>query len=159
LLQATRPRLRPGDEKLFASLAADVADLRAFTGLPRAFGHADAVPRNVITGDAQAGPTIIDWAGAGWFPRVASLGCLLWAAAVTGRGAVQAAARGYAQIVELDPAELEVLGHTMRTRPLVLAVWTYATGRSGLAEVHESWQAQRAAIDRANAAAVAALRD
>jgi hypothetical protein len=45
----------------------------------------------------------------------------------------------------------------MRTRPLVLAIWTFATGRRSVAEAGTYWQAQRSAVERAYPVAAAML--
>jgi methyltransferase (TIGR00027 family) len=150
LLHAARHRAPAGDP-VYAGLWADVAQLPLPPDLPEAFGHPDLVPRNLITGPDLAGATLIDWAGAGWYPRIASLGCLLWAAAAGPPGppaarCVRAAAEAYAAGVKLDPAELDVLEPAMGIRPVVLAAWMFATGRASRPEADRYRRQHRAAI-------------
>lgn len=133
LLDGARCRVGAGDAGSFDILlsAAHAADDGA--GLPHAVVHADAVPGNLV-GPAGRGCTLVDWSGAGWGPRLVSLGCLLWAAAAV-RGAVEAAATTYAAHVTLSEEELARLEGAMVVRPAVLAGWTFATGRDRLSAV------------------------
>lgn len=89
----------------------------------------DLVPRTAI-GRHGGEVTIIDWGGAGSGLRIASLGCLLWAAA-TGKN-IAAAIAGSRQYLTLEPAEIDRLQAAMRLRQLVLACWTFATARDSL---------------------------
>jgi Ser/Thr protein kinase RdoA (MazF antagonist) len=147
------------DAPAYRSLRTAVGDLRVFAGLPEAFGHADLVPRNLLTDSHREVAVVIDWTGAGWFPRVAALGALLWPAALTADlDAVGAAARAYAAHVALDDEELAAVPAAMQRRPLICAAWTVATGRGALAKVVARWQRQRSMIERSAPAAVAALR-
>ena len=146
-----RPRVSPGEEALYDRLAADLAGSPTFEELPYAFGHPDLVPSNVV-GSRDGCGVIVDWAGAGLAPRIASLGALLWAAALssTRKAANFANALGaYRSVVKLEPGEVAQLGAAMRARPLILACWAFATGRRELSDVAKQWDAQRAAIDRA----------
>ena len=45
------------------------------TGLPEAFVHPDPVPKNAVF--TSGGPVLVDWAGAGRGPRLASLALVL----------------------------------------------------------------------------------
>jgi Ser/Thr protein kinase RdoA (MazF antagonist) len=99
---------------------------------------------------------MIDWTGAGRGPRIVSLGCLLWAAAGD-KHSLAAAISGYRESVTLEPGEIGRLGAAMRLRPLVLACWTFATGRDKLQGVADRWDQQRRLIDAASEHARAAL--
>jgi Ser/Thr protein kinase RdoA (MazF antagonist) len=90
---------------------------------------------------------VIDWTGAGWGPRIMSLGCLLWAASAHGRVSTQAVVSGYRQSVTLEPAELEQLVPAMSLRPLVVSCWTFATGRDTLPAISEWWNTERGRIE------------
>jgi thiamine kinase-like enzyme len=74
--------------------------------------HPDPVPKNVVfTGD---GPVLVDWAGAGRGPRLASLALVLrssWAGAPF--------MRGYARWVELDGEERGRAAEVLMTRALI----------------------------------------
>ena len=62
------------------------------------------------------------------------------------------------RLAEPCGVELDLLGQAMRTRPLVLAVWTFATGRQTLAEAVRYWQAQRSSVEKTQPQVTAALR-
>jgi Ser/Thr protein kinase RdoA (MazF antagonist) len=119
--------------------ALDAAD--ACADLPHALVHPDCVPRNAV-GQPEGDVTLIDWAGAGQGPRIVSLGCLLWAAAPSKRN-IAAALAGYQQSVSLEPAEADRLGAAMELRPLILACWTFSTGRDTLDGVTKWWDNHR----------------
>ncbi len=124
--------------------AVDIVDHllgRPDVALPEALVHADLVPRNAIRSPA-GDVVVIDWAGAGRGSRVASLGCLLWAAAGN-RRAVAAAVSGYSASVTLQPDELDRLAAAMALRPLALACWTLATGRNTVSGAADWWEEQR----------------
>jgi Ser/Thr protein kinase RdoA (MazF antagonist) len=81
-------------------------------GLPQTFVHPDPVPKNaVFTGD---GPVLVDWAGAGRGPRLASLALVLrssWAGPPF--------MRGYSQSVEFDGEERRRAPEVLMTRALI----------------------------------------
>jgi methyltransferase (TIGR00027 family) len=113
------------------SMAAGIDDLR---DLPSAFTHPDFVRGNTVvasTGDI----VVIDWAGAGFAPRLWTLGFLLWEAGRAGPGQVDAAVAGYRRHIELDAAELDRLETAVAARPAVFDGWSYATGRRSLGDV------------------------
>jgi methyltransferase (TIGR00027 family) len=147
LLAATRYRVPAAQAASLDALLTDVGTHSGFDGLPQAFGHPDLVPRNVIhttSGDA----VVIDWAGAGLMPRIAPLGPLLWAASAKPAN-LDAALAGYQMHVTLEPAEWDKLPAAMGRVPLMLAAWSFATGRRSLADTLAWWAAQRTAIDHA----------
>jgi methyltransferase (TIGR00027 family) len=158
LLAAARPRVAPGEESMYSVLADEVARLDGFSALPHAFGHADLVPANLVQ-EPGGHCTVVDWAGAGWAPRVATLGCVLWAAGLAGAACVQGAVSSYGGLVRLGADEIGALRRAMYTRPLVLAAWTFATGRNPLAKAVGYWQDHKAAVDRAWPVALAALTE
>jgi len=88
-------------------------------------------------------------------PRLLSLGPLLWAAA-RDAPCVDAVASAYGAAITLSPAELARLGAAMELQPLVLACWSFATGRQRLADAAAWWEAERtrvsAVVERARAA-------
>ena len=147
LLHDARHRVPPGQGARCDALVRAVSELDDCRELPKAFIHADPVPRNLIR-SADGTVTVVDWAGAGWGPRVLSVGCLLWSAASKGPASVRAAATGYRSVAgRLSPRELELLTGTMKTRPLILACWTFATGRGRLEDVIRRWQRESRAIE------------
>jgi methyltransferase (TIGR00027 family) len=136
LFTAARPRVAATDPVGYEALAAALRALDELADLPHAFIHPDPVPVNVIT--TNAGPVLIDWTGAGWAPRVASLGFLLWAAARSSGACIDAAVAGYRSLIRPEPVELSRLEQAMGACPLVLSCWTLATGR-GTSEQGAAW--------------------
>jgi len=146
LLRDARHRVPAGAADRYDTLLAAVDAWDSCADLPHALVHPDFVPRNAI-GQPDGEVTIIDWAGTGRGPRIVSLGCLLWSA---GPGKNTAAAiTGYREFITLEPAEVDRLHAAMRLRPLVLACWTFATGRDSLANVTDGWNHHLRRIDRA----------
>ena len=155
LLHAARHRTVPSEREAYDGLVADVDGLDDLAGLPQAFGHPDLVPRNLVR-SASGQLTVIDWTGSGRGARVAALGCLLWAAAGS-PGAVRAALAGYRSRITLDRGEVDRIEPAMRTRPLVLACWSFATGRAPLLDMAAWWHQERKKIHRGAAQAREAL--
>jgi len=87
-------------------------------GLPEAFVHPDPVRNNVVV--TPDGPVLLDWAGAGTGPRLASLAGLLHSA---GPRHAAAALDGYREHVELTAAELGRLEGVLWIRILWLSAW------------------------------------
>jgi hypothetical protein len=85
-----------------------------------------------------------------------SLGCLLWSASRRA-SAVRAAARGYGSVVAPSGEELNGIEAAMWTRPLVLACWSFVTGRAPLTDMASRWTSERAKMRRAAATAVSTL--
>jgi len=75
-----------------------------------------------------------------------------------GAGRVRAAREALAWVIQRrKPGEVGRLGAAMCLRPLVLACWTFATGRDNLRGVADRWDQQRRRIDAAAEHARAAL--
>lgn len=146
LLHDARHRAGADDAERYDTLLAAVQDADSCADLPHALVHPDPVPANAIRQDT-GDPVVIDWSGAGWGPRVVSLGCLLWAA--PDKRSVSAAVSGYLESVAIEPAEVDRLAAAMRLRPLVLACWAFATGRGTLQSKVEWWEQQRRRIEAA----------
>lgn len=144
LLRHARHRVAPDQGADYEILDDALAALDLPADLPAAFVHPDFVARNVLR-SPDGRLTVLDWAGAGRGPRVVSLGCLLWSAAGQ-RRSIDAAVRGYRSTIALEPIELASLEAAMAVRPLILAVWTFATGRSDVATAAASWTTQRRRI-------------
>ena len=87
-------------------------------GMPEAFLHPDPVKGNVIV--TPCGPVLVDWAGAGRGPRLASLAALLHTAGPRHAGDVLA---GYQAHVGLTADEFDRLEGVLWIRPLWLAAW------------------------------------
>jgi Ser/Thr protein kinase RdoA (MazF antagonist) len=81
-------------------------------GLPEAFVHPDPVPKNTVF--TAEGPVLVDWAGAGRGPRLASLALVLRSSWAGPRFM-----RGYARAVELDAEERVRAAGLLMTRALI----------------------------------------
>ena len=149
LFHDARHRVPADHRQLYDRMAGQLRTLSDGHDQPHAVVHPDFVPRNVIA-TRESKPTVIDWTGAGWGPRIISLGCLLWAASAHGRAGVDAVISGYRQSVTLEPGELERLVSAMSLRPLVLACWTFSTGRGQLPAVASWWATERGRIEDAS---------
>lgn len=88
------------------------------TGLPDSFVHPDLAEPNTIA--APGGPVLVDWAGAGRGPRLASLAMLLRSAGPRNAASVM---RGYAQHQQLTADELDRLEGVLWIRPLWFSAW------------------------------------
>jgi Ser/Thr protein kinase RdoA (MazF antagonist) len=120
------------------------------TGLPEAFVHPDPVRNNVIV--TPAGPVLVDWAGAGTGPRLASLAALLHSAGP--RHAADALA-GYRGHTDLTAGELDRLEGVLWTRILWLSAWQCWLACVS-ASVHEGFVPRREYITALAAAVRAA---
>lgn len=149
LLHGARHRVHAGGAARYDTLVSALEAADACVDLPHVLVHPDCVPRNAI-GQPEGDVTLIDWTGAGQGPRVVSLGCLLWAAAASKRN-VAAVLAGYQQSVSLEPAEADRLGAAMELRPLILACWTFSTGRDTLDGVADWWDNHRRRITAGSA--------
>ncbi|HEY6480742.1 MAG TPA: hypothetical protein VIZ00_11975 [Streptosporangiaceae bacterium] len=111
-LRDIEPRVAAADLDALEVLRRALAGADDGAGLPEAFVHPDPVPKNtVFTAD---GPVLVDWAGAGRGPRLASLALVLrstWAG--------PAFMRGYAAAVELDAEERARAVELLMTRALI----------------------------------------
>jgi methyltransferase (TIGR00027 family) len=157
LMTAARHRVTSGQMAEYDELLDSLDALRSchgFAGLPHAFVHPDLVSRNLIRlpdGTARA----IDWTGSGWGPRILSLGCMLWT--VPTAAGIRSAVSAYRSEVQVADIELEYLEAAIKSRPLVLACWGFATGRQPLTTSAERWQAQEASLHKSAAAALKAF--
>jgi Ser/Thr protein kinase RdoA (MazF antagonist) len=118
--------------------------------LPRAFVHPDFHRGNVVASPGSD-LVVIDWADAGWGPRVASLAMLLFTAVakqypgdpVGGPDLtrVDPVVNGYRAHVHLDPDELAGLDDALRRPPLVLACFLFcgAVKASGTPPTASPW--------------------
>jgi Ser/Thr protein kinase RdoA (MazF antagonist) len=111
-LRDIEPRVAVGDRDQLDVLRRALADADDATGLPEAFIHPDPVPKNTIF--TKDGPVLVDWAGAGRGPRIASLALVLrstWAG--------PRFMRGYVTSVELDAEERRRASDVLMTRALI----------------------------------------
>lgn len=139
LWAAARGRVGPDQIEKYESFSRELAGADDLATLPHALVHADLVANNVIAGpDGRL--TVIDWGGAGQGARLAAFGCLLWGAGSRGAPAAMAA---YRRHVTLTPAEWEALEQAFLRRPLILAGWSFCTGRQSLDQVTSYYAAHR----------------
>lgn len=165
-LASVDARVPAGGRAAFEALRDQVAAADPCTDLPAAVIHPDPVVANVIA--TPAGPTLVDWTGAGRGPRVASLVVLLQSVAVgpagLDPGAVDPVVGAYRGHVAPEPDELARLGAALRLRGLWLACWMYALAVSSgrVPTGHEWWwpdgEGAEAVADQARAAFGAAPR-
>jgi methyltransferase (TIGR00027 family) len=146
LVHDARHRVPPAGAMDYERLVGALDRARVSADLPTGIVHPDFVALNVIQAE-DGSLTIVDWAGAGVGARVVSLGCLLWSVAAHGPS-VDAAARAYASTVTLRPAEFDHLPAAMALRPAILACWTFATGRSSVADAAAWWDRQQGNVSR-----------
>lgn len=156
LLREARHRVPAGQGGLYDVLAGELADADDCHDLPAAVTHPDLVPSNLIA--CPDGPVVIDWNGAGWGPRLPSLGFLLWAAGTRGPKLVDAVVAGYRAHTGPEPSELDRLPGAIAARPLVLSCWEFATGREQLPTLVERSQVACTAAEEIAARARAAFR-
>lgn len=157
LMHDARHRVPPRHAADFDRLSDVVGGLTLPPDLPTSVVHPDFVPRNIV-GASDGSLTVVDWSGSGVGPRIVSLGCLLWSAAGHGPS-VDAAARAYRSSVAMEPVELDHLRAAMAVRPVVLACWTFATGRSPAVDSAAWWANEERKITKAAGRALAHLRD
>jgi len=111
-LRDIEPRVAVADRDQLEVLRRALAGADDGGGLPEAFVHPDPVPKNTIF--TSGGPVLVDWAGAGFGPRLASLALVLrstWAG--------PRFMRGYAASVELDAEERRRAPGILMTRALI----------------------------------------
>jgi len=127
-----------------------------------AFVHPDFILKNVIETPGGA-LEVIDWAGTGRGPRMASLAFLVWDSARISEGGeaacVDAILAGYRSHVRLDPDEVARLEDAMCIRPLVFACFQFCVGvsRRGAPSPGANWPEAAADIRRIAAYARRAL--
>jgi methyltransferase (TIGR00027 family) len=134
LFHDARHRVPPAKAAMYDTWRRELEQADDCHDLPRAFVHPDFVPPNVVAtpgGEMK----VVDWAGAGWAPRLSSLGFLLWAAGRLRMSYVDAVAAGYGAQVGLEPGELDRLAGAISVRPLVFGCWAFATGRERLPDL------------------------
>lgn len=111
-LRDIEPRVAVIDHDQLEVLGRALADADDATGLPEAFIHPDPVPKNTVF--TKDGPVLVDWAGAGRGPRLASLGLVLrssWAG--------PSFMRGYAASIELEAEERRRAPEVLMSRALI----------------------------------------
>jgi hypothetical protein len=142
----------------YDTLRRELAGLDGGDGLPSAVVHPDFVLANVIASPGR-GMVLVDWAGTGTGPRTWPLAFLLWAEAVKNLARIDLIAAGYRRHVRLEPEELrpDRLEAMMRTRPAVLAAWSFCLGRRSLPDAARDAVAAREIAAAAAPRAVAAL--
>jgi hypothetical protein len=74
---AAEPVIPEAERDAYAALRAEIEALDTAAGLPAALTHPDFVLANVVA--TPESMVLVDWAGAGWGPRVWSLAFLLYA--------------------------------------------------------------------------------
>lgn len=124
--------------------ALDALDLGA--GLPEAMVHVDFGGPNLLRDKDRY--TVIDWTGAGWAPRMASLASVV---ATQGDTAIEVIADAYRNHVIPTAEELARVDGMMLTHRLVLAAWAaiFDTSRAALT-VAQLDAARTAAAKKAN---------
>jgi Ser/Thr protein kinase RdoA (MazF antagonist) len=111
-LRDIEPRVAAADRDQLDLLAQALAEADDATGLPEAFVHPDPVPKNTVF--TKDGPVLVDWAGAGRGPRIASVALVLRSSWAGPRFM-----RGYATSVELDAEERKRAPDVLMTRALI----------------------------------------
>ena len=89
--------------------------------------------------------------------EVIATGCLLWAAAGS-PSRVRSAVQGYCSLITLSPDEVDRIDKAMWTRPLILACWSFATGRATIAGYGQLVARELAKIRRAATHVRSAIR-
>jgi Ser/Thr protein kinase RdoA (MazF antagonist) len=111
-LRDIEPRVAAEDRDQLEVLGRALGEADDSGGLPEAFVHPDPVPKNTVF--TKDGPVLVDWAGAGRGPRLASMALVLrsgWAGPLF--------MRGYGGVVELDGEERRRAADVLMTRALI----------------------------------------
>ena len=111
-LRDIEPRVAAADRDQLDLLRRALAEADDATGLPEAFVHPDPVPKNTVF--TKDGPVLVDWAGAGRGPRLASLTLVLRSSWAGPRFM-----RGYATSVELEAEERRRAPDVLMARALI----------------------------------------
>jgi Ser/Thr protein kinase RdoA (MazF antagonist) len=123
-LTAIQDRVPDGSRPQYESLMAQLTAADDCSGLPDALIHPDPVLKNTIVIE-DGSQVVIDWAGAGRGPRLASVAVMLWSNALSKGGwsprRVDAVVAGYRLHGQLQEDELARLASVMRNRPLIFA--------------------------------------
>ncbi|HVE91448.1 MAG TPA: phosphotransferase [Actinomycetota bacterium] len=118
-----------GKDKKWDVLMQGLDSAPDFSTLPKALIHPDPAAVNMIVSGGE--PVLIDWAGAGYGPRVLGLGLLLVACTegkTFNRDWTDAVMGAYTEHVKLKPAELEVLEAVVSHRLLIHEVYSWCVG-------------------------------
>jgi Ser/Thr protein kinase RdoA (MazF antagonist) len=118
-----------GTDKAWEALSRGLEAADDFSSMPKALMHPDPGCVNAISASGRL--VQIDWAGAGYGPRILGLGLLLGACAsgtTFNREWVDAIMRVYTQHVTLKPAELERLEDAIAHRLLIHEAYSWAVG-------------------------------
>jgi len=152
LLDDLAPTVAPSDHKALDALVHAVDSLDTCDDLPHCFVHPDMVPLNAIEkGDGSI--AIVDWANAGYGPRLWSLGFALFAAGVRDLRLVEKFLSRYARRSSLEPDEWDRLDGAIRARPLTIFGWEVAHGRRPMSETLATLRfLQRTSLEIADAA-------
>jgi Ser/Thr protein kinase RdoA (MazF antagonist) len=127
-LAAIADDIPPSSRSCYDALREQVANADTCQHLPEALIHPDPVLKNLLVTSGK-NLILIDWAGVGRGPRLASLASLLWTGSLH-KGSwsprrVDAIVSGYRAYLSLEKHELDRLAAVMRIRPLVFACWRY----------------------------------
>ncbi len=118
-----------GKDKAWDALSAGLRSADDFSTMRRALIHPDPGCVNAIS--ASGGLVPIDWAGAGYGPRILGLGLLLVVCAkgkTFNRDWVDAIMGSYTKHVTLTSAELERLEGAIAHRPLIHETYSWGVG-------------------------------
>lgn len=118
-----------GTDKACGALSEALESAFDFSSLPKALMHPDPGCVNAISVAGRLVP--IDWAGAGYGPRVLGLGLLLVACTAGksfNREWVDAIMSSYVEHVTLKPVELEALEDAISHRPLIHEAYSWGVG-------------------------------
>ena len=118
-----------GKDKTWDVLVGGLDSATDFSSLPKALLHPDPAAVNTIMAGGK--PVLIDWAGAGYGPRVLGLGLLLVACTAGkefNREWADAVMRAYTEHVTLEAAELDALEAAVAHRLLIHEVYSWCVG-------------------------------
>jgi Ser/Thr protein kinase RdoA (MazF antagonist) len=118
-----------GTDKAWEALSEGLESADDLSSMPKALMHPDPAGVNAISSDG--GLVLIDWAGAGYGPRILGLGVLL-VACTAGKTFkkewVDAIMDAYTQHVTLTPADLERLEDAVAHRLLIHEAYSWGVG-------------------------------
>jgi Ser/Thr protein kinase RdoA (MazF antagonist) len=118
-----------GTDKAWERLIEGLRTADDFAGLPTVLIHPDPGAVNAISSGTEL--ILIDWAGAGYAPRVLGLGLLLFGCTsgkTFNRERVDAIMTAYTEHITLKPAELERLEAAMAHRGLIHEAYSWGVG-------------------------------
>ena len=118
-----------GTDKAWEALSAGLRTAYDFSSMPKALIHPDPGCVNAISAGGQ--PVPIDWAGAGYGPRILGLGLLLVACTAGksfNREWADAIMEAYTKHVTLKPTELDRLEDAVSHRPLIHEAYAWGVG-------------------------------